>query len=175
MREDVQQESEGPWFIHIHGQGDGRTLKTVQSERMVPLHPALIDEGFLRHVHDLPTGSPLFPDLKPDTFGTLKGTATRKHGHWVRHTVGITDKTKDPAHAWRHRFEDQARRAGVPQNVTDGLLGHLNAANESEGYGRGFRFMPDATASYVAKMAAPLSGVPEGAPSIDTGVAPASP
>jgi hypothetical protein len=49
----------------------------------------------------------------------------------------------------------------VPQNVTDGLLGHLNAANESEGYGRGFRFMPDATAPWVAKMASPMSGPPE--------------
>jgi hypothetical protein len=122
----------------------------------VPLHPALIAEGFFRHVQDLPPGSPLFPDLKPDKFGTLKGTATKKHGYWVRHTVGITDKTKDPAHAWRHRFEDEARRAGIPQNMTDGLMGHLNAANESDGYGRGFRFMPDTTAPWVAKMARPL-------------------
>jgi hypothetical protein len=37
-------------------------------------------------------------------------------------------------------------------------MGHLNAANESESYGRGFRFMPDATASYVEKMASPLKG-----------------
>jgi hypothetical protein len=35
-------------------------------------------------------------------------------------------------------------------------MGHLNAANESEGYGRGFRFMPDATTPYVATMASPL-------------------
>jgi hypothetical protein len=74
----------------------------------------------------------------------------------VRNTVKITDKAKDPAHAWRHRFEDQARRAGLPQNVTDALLGHLNPMNESEGYGRGFRFMPDVTASWVAKMTDPL-------------------
>jgi hypothetical protein len=122
---------------------------------MVPLHPALIAEGFLAHVQALPPGSPLFPDLTPDKFGMLTGTATKKHGYWVRRRVGITDETKDPAHAWRHRFEDQARRAGVPQNVTDGLLGHLNAANEADGYGRGFRFMPDVTADWVAKMAAP--------------------
>jgi hypothetical protein len=54
---------------------------------MVPLHRALIDEGFLRHVERLPAGSPLFPDLQPDTFGTLKGTATKKHGRWVRKVV----------------------------------------------------------------------------------------
>jgi integrase len=125
---------------------------------MIPLHPALIAEGFLRYVEALPVGASLFGDLRPDTFGTLKGTATKKHGRWVRRTVGIVDKTKDPAHAWRHRFEDQARRAGVPQNVTDALLGHFNPMNESESYGRGFRFMPDATAQWVDRMASPMPG-----------------
>jgi integrase len=157
VREDVQRESsDGPWSLHIHADGPARTLKTVQSERKVPIHPALAAEGFLDYVKSLPAGSPLFPDFPLDQFGMRTGTATKTHGRWVRRTVGITDKTKDPAHAWRHRFEDQARRAGVPQNVTDGLMGHLNAANESEGYGRGFRFMPDATAPWVATMASPL-------------------
>jgi integrase len=136
-KEDIQREgAAGPWFIHLHAEGEGRTLKTVHSERMVPIHSALIEEGLLRHVASLPAGSPLFSDLHPDKFGTLKGTATKKHGRWVRKVVGITDQRKDPAHAWRHRFEDQARRAGLPQNVTDALLGHLNPMNESEGYGR---------------------------------------
>jgi integrase len=142
--------------LHIHADGKDRTLKTPHSERMVPLHPALIAEGFLDYVASLPVGSPLFPDVRPDKFGSRGGTLTKTHGYWVRRKVGITDKSKDPAHAWRHRFEDQARRAGVPQNVTDALLGHLNAMNESEGYGRGFRFMPDSTAAWVAKMAPPL-------------------
>jgi integrase len=97
VKEDVQREGVGPWFIHIHQQGEGRTLKTVHSERMVPLHSALIAEGLLRYVNTLPAGASLFPDLRPDKFGTLKGTATKKHGRWVRLTVGIIDKTKDPA------------------------------------------------------------------------------
>lgn len=67
----------------------------------------------------------------------------------------MTDRAKDPAHAWRDRMEDMARRADLPQNVTDVLLGRLNPMNESEGYGRGFRFMPDATAAWVAKIASP--------------------
>jgi hypothetical protein len=40
--------------------------------------------------------------------------------------------------------------------MTNGLMGHLNSANESDGVRRGFRFMPDTTASWVAKMASPL-------------------
>jgi len=140
---------------HRHRQRIARAQCAAHSECMVPLHPALIAEGFLQHAAELPAGSPLFPDLRPDGFGMLKGMATKKHGRWVRKVVGLTDKTKDPAQAWRHRFEDQARRAGVPQNVTDGLLGHLNPMNESEGYGRGFRFMPDVSAQWVERMKAP--------------------
>jgi len=156
-REDVQRHgADGTWYLRVHAEGDGRTLKTTHSERMIPLHPALIAEGFLAYVRALPPGSPLFPDVRPDKFGSRGGTATKVHGRWVRRTVGISDTAKDPAHAWRHRMEDQARRARVPQNVTDALLGHLNSMNESEGYGRGFRFMPDATAPWVAKLASPL-------------------
>lgn len=157
VREDVKRVGrDGPWYLHVHAEGAGRTLKTVHSERMIPLHPTLIAEGFLSYVQSLPAGSPLFPAVRLDKFGSRGGIATQVHGKWVRRVVGITDKSKDPAHAWRHRMEDQARRASVPQNVTDALLGHLNPMNESEGYGRGFRFMPDATAPWIAKLAAPI-------------------
>ena len=74
------------------------------------------------------------------------------HAQWVRKVGGITDKFRDPAHAYRHLFEDRARAAGVPQNVADALMGHLNAANEAEGYGRGFKFMPETTAEHVARL-----------------------
>ena len=159
IKKDVRREgADGPWVLSIHEDGDGRTLKTVHSERLVPLHSALIGEGFVRYVEALRAGSSLFPAIRPDKFGTRKGTATKAHGRWIRKTVGITDRLKDPAHGWRHHFEDAARRAGLPQAVTDGLLGHLNAQNESEGYGRGYRYMPDVTAPWVAKMVSPLAG-----------------
>ena len=158
-KEDVRREgTDGPWVLAIHEDGEGRTLKTAHSERLVPLHPTLIAEGLLGYVQALPAGSPLFPDVRPDIFGTRKGTATKAHGRWVRKTVGIVDRAKDPAHGWRHHFEDAARRAGLPQAVTDGLLGHMNGQNESEGYGRGYRYMPDVTAPWMAKMASPLTG-----------------
>ncbi len=142
----------GWWALHIHRKGPTRTLKTPQSQRFVPLHPALVAEGFMAYVASLPAGSPLFPTVGLDKFGSRRGRGSNLHAQWVRGTVKITEKFKDPAHAWRHLFEDRARRAGVPQNATDALLGHKNAANEAEGYGRGFKFMADATAPYVAKM-----------------------
>ena len=158
-KEDAQRhDGNGPWFLHVHRNGPGRTLKNAQSERMIPLHPALITEGFLDYVARLPAGSPLFPDLKPDKFGRRAGTATKKHGRWVRKTVGIADPRKDPAHAWRHRFKDACRRVkGMPREAIDALMGHKNPANEGESYGRGYRFMPEETAAWVAQIANPLA------------------
>ena len=143
----------GWWALHIHGNGPTRTIKTPQSQRYVPLHPSLIEEGFKAYVDALPDGAPLFPTVGLDKFGSRRGRGSNIHAQWVRRTVRITEEFKDPAHAWRHLFEDRARRAGVPQNATDALLGHKNAANEAEGYGRGFKFMPDTTAPYIASMA----------------------
>lgn len=147
----------GWWALHIHEDGPGRSLKTPQSRRYVPLHPALIREGFLAYVDSLPAGSPLFPDIPLDKFKTRRGKGSNIHAEWVRGVGAVTDKFKDPAHAWRHLFEDRARAAGVPQNVTDALMGHLNVANEAEGYGRGFKFMPETTAAFVQRMPSPLA------------------
>ena len=147
---------DGQWFIDIHARSVGRTLKTVHSARQVPLHPALISEGFLQYVQALPEGSPLFPDVPPDKFGKRVGNATKTHGRWVRGVLKSKDRGVDPAHGWRHWFRDACIRAGVPQPVIDAALGHKNTQNEGEGYGRGYRFMPDVTAAQLSRIVPPL-------------------
>jgi integrase len=53
------------------------SLKTEGSDRKIPLHPALIDEGFMGYVAELPKDGLLFPDIPPDRFGRRAGTATK--------------------------------------------------------------------------------------------------
>jgi hypothetical protein len=40
----------GHWFIHLHAEGEGRTLKAATSKSKVQIHLALIDGYLLRHV-----------------------------------------------------------------------------------------------------------------------------
>jgi integrase len=89
----------------------GKRLKNLGSVRKVPLHHAILDEGFLEYVQSLPEG-PLFPDLKPDRFGSPGGTATKRLGRWIR-ALRIEDPKKVPNHSWRHRFKDLCRGAGI--------------------------------------------------------------
>jgi integrase len=88
------------------------SLKTELSDRRIPLHPALIDEGFMRYVARLPKDGLLFPEIRPDRFGRRAGTATKRIGKWVRQTVGVIDRRFDPNHSWRHRFISECREAG---------------------------------------------------------------
>jgi integrase len=132
---DIKKE-DGVWIIDLHADDPGKSLKTVSSVRKVPLHPALIAEGFLDYVRSLTSNGPLFPDLTPDRFGRRGGNGTKLIGRWVR-SLGITDKRKAPNHSWRHRFKDACRAAGIAKDVHDALTGHA-AADEGSSYGLGF-------------------------------------
>lgn len=104
------------------------SLKTEESERKVPLHPALIEEGFVGYVDCLPIGGLLFPEIPPDRFGRRAGTATKWIGKWVRGTVGITDRRFDPSHSWRHRFISECREARIDEETRNALTGHSDGS-----------------------------------------------
>lgn len=102
----------GIWCSHIRIvlRDEGSSIKNEFSLRIMPLHPALVAEGFLEYVNSLPKDGPLFPGLKRDLFGSRAGTATKRLSRWLRKTVGITDRNIAPNHSFRHRFETIASR-----------------------------------------------------------------
>jgi integrase len=152
---DIRQQS-GVWILDIHDRAEGRSLKDGQPVRMVPLHPALIAEGFLTYAQSLPPAGPLFPDLTPGRFGKRSEMATKHLGRWTRNKVGITDPAKVAGHSWRHRMKDLLRFARVPAEAADAFLGHNNPMNAGANYGRGWRGWPDELAKEVAKIASPV-------------------
>ena len=118
-REDVV-EVDGVWCLRITAEAG--PLKTLSSERMVPVHSALIAEGFLAFVDGVPSG-PLFKALQPDKFGSRGGNGTKMTGRWVR-SLGIVDTRISPNHSWRHRMKTLARSHDVRPDIGDALVGH---------------------------------------------------
>ena len=98
------------------------SLKNAGSERLIPLHPAVIRAGFLDFVQSLKPGA-IFDGLRPDHFGNRGGTAGAIIGKWVR-GLGLVDKRLSPSHSWRHRFKTLCRVHEVPVDVADALTGH---------------------------------------------------
>jgi integrase len=110
-------------FIRIAPSTDkGHEIKTSASRRDVPLHRAVIAEGFLKFVAKA-KGEWLFGDLPPGRYGKRGDAASKRYGRWQRTEVGITDK-RAVAHSWRHRMEDLLRNVEAPDEVIDSIVGH---------------------------------------------------
>jgi integrase len=131
-REDIREEH-SIWYMHFTPEAG--PLKTAGSERSVPLHPALIDQGFLTFVESIKKG-PLFKDLPPDKFGSRGGNGTKILGRWVQ-SLGIDGKRISPNHSWRRRFKTLSRQYDLAEDISNAITGHA-PANVAAKYGGSF-------------------------------------
>jgi integrase len=160
--EDVSQ-IEGVTVLCIHDEGaedeDGvSSLKNEESRRIVPIHLALVAEGFLDFVNRLPARSPLFPDARSDALFGLRATnASKKVARCLKKELKITDPKITPNHSWRHWFIDARRQTGTSLEVCSALTGHRAKFDESAGYAGGTGSLVNTLAEAIAKVIPPIS------------------
>ncbi|MBR1231992.1 site-specific integrase [Bradyrhizobium sp. AUGA SZCCT0182] len=128
-REDVV-EIEGVWCLKV--MPEAGSVKTSGSERIIPLHPALVASGFLEFALKRPAG-PIFSGLTPDKFGKRGGNGTKVIGRFVRQ-LGIVDPRISPSHSWRHRIKTLGRRHGLAQDILEAITGH-GSRSVADAYG----------------------------------------
>ena len=122
-------EIDGIPVMKIAPAADGGTIKNVGSERDVPIHPAIIERGFLDFV-GTKGGGPLFyrgtPRKQPINGRPPKHASKGVANHlasWIREQ-GFRDPRKDPSHALRHWFKSKCLALGVQDSVVDAIQGH---------------------------------------------------
>lgn len=119
--------------IRIAPAEDGGTIKNAGSERDVPLHPAIIDRGFLEFVKTRPNGGPLFyggqnaasRPRKSDTSGHASDGPINRVREWIRES-GFTDRRKAPSHAFRHWFKTKCADLDIADSIADAIQGHTD-------------------------------------------------
>ncbi|MCZ0736526.1 tyrosine-type recombinase/integrase [Phreatobacter sp. AB_2022a] len=139
-REDVVKRDD-IWCIRISRQAG--PVKTAASERIVPLHPLILERGFIDFA--LSAGRDrLFINRTRDDFildgkvtsPTVAGpynpgrTTRNRLTEWI-HSLGLDigrSAGKDPSHAWRHWFKEKAFEVGIPEKITDAIVGHAQAS-----------------------------------------------
>jgi integrase len=128
VREDFF-DSEGHWFFEVSASGK-RSLKTANARRTIPVHRALLKEGFREFVETIPRGR------------LFKSGADTSVQPWVRSgAVGVTRPEMSPNHGWRHLFEDLCRRYGLTDDARLYLVGH-STGGADQGYGRTRAMLP---------------------------------
>lgn len=160
---DIQQDPKSDvWFLDITDESAGhkdveKSVKTKTSRRKVPVHPQLVELGFLHYVEHLKKQGHtlLFPGFPPSV-----GRASPKAGEWFGvhlRSIGLRDDTPGARlvgmHAFRSTLLHQAAEFGVVN--AEAITGHTSNVT-SIGRIQGGQVEQDAT-SVVKKYRGELS------------------
>jgi integrase len=145
MREDVRHEA-GIWVIFVRpdrtdekpaGSRLGKRVKTRSSARIVPLHPFLIEMGFVEFVRG-GSSKALFEELSRDNkYGAASAGFTQWFGRF-RRAVGCGERFKD-FHSLRHNYIDCAINSGIDPSIVEELDGHRPAGQTRGRYHKGYK------------------------------------
>lgn len=113
-------------------QGQGKSIKSDKSIRLVPIHARVIDLGFLFYVETI-KGKKLFPLLEPDAQGRWSGSYSKWFGQY-RRSLGLGERFKD-FHSLRHTWKTYARGAKLPEEIHDEISGH-DSGSVGRAYGK---------------------------------------
>ena len=141
---------DGVWAIDINEEDEDQTVKTGAGIRIIPLHPRLIELGFLDYVEDVRQyGGTIFPYMTPDRFNHYGKTPGRRFGKYLD-SLGITDKKK-VFHSFRSTSNDRLKQNGVPEEDRCQFIGHEHDTVNSKTYTKefGVKYLRDNVAIHL--------------------------
>ncbi|MEH6521100.1 DUF6538 domain-containing protein [Sulfitobacter sp.] len=128
-KEDIRKE-EGQWIVRITP--DAGTVKSG-GYRDVPLHPQVIEEGFVTFLENSKAGPLFHTATDPAKYEQFARTTAEKLSKWLR-TANLVPEDVQPSHGWRHRFKTLCREYGIPDGTYDAIQGH-SGKTASANYG----------------------------------------
>lgn len=134
-------------FFVTEGPSDadnGKRLKTAASERFIPIHPQLVEIGFLSFVEQRRAAGAvrLFSELQKSSTGYYSDPFSKWFRRFLERAGAAREKTC--FHSFRHCYRDALREARIEHEVAL-ALGGWSSGNGGEGvetaaaYGRGYR------------------------------------
>lgn len=127
--------------INISNAEPGQTVKSAAAVRQIPIHPILVNIGFLDYVKDVATlygpRSMLFPYLRPGNVNGFSDVPSEAFGRYRKH-CGIT-RQRVVFHSFRKNANNTLKQNGVSEEIRCQLLGQeydsVNSRVYSEGLG----------------------------------------
>lgn len=113
---------------------DDKRIKNESSERFVPLHPQLIEAGFMSYVAERRDAGGLRLFMRPNL--ELREDYAHALSKWFGRfmdSIGLTSRAL-VFHGFRHGFRNACRHAQIPQETAE-ALGGWASINQSAKYG----------------------------------------
>lgn len=118
---------------------DAGSLKTVNAERIVPVHSELIRLGLLEYrtsISSLKDTDRLWSNLKPNSYSKFSSAYTKRFGR-LKRRFGIVDPQLT-FHSLRHTFVNELKQQGVSEHIIAQLIGHANSSITMGRYGKDY-------------------------------------
>lgn len=125
---------DGLWSISINDY-DYKHLKSPAAKRVIPIHPQLIELGFIDYWMDAKEidATLLFPYLVPDSYGDYSGTPGDRFGKYLD-LLQIIHRYKT-FHSFRKTVNVMLQHKNVTEEVRCGFIGHEYETTNSTVYG----------------------------------------
>lgn len=119
-------ELDGVPCFNFTDEGEGQSLKSEPSKRVVPIHPELIRLGFLEHVQTLVKAneSQLFPRGKIDAINGRGNWITKAFGNYLKKAGGQWPPAKRGFHSLRKSVIQELQGKGVASEMRAQIVGH---------------------------------------------------
>ncbi len=142
---DIQRLDGVDCFFVTEGPSDtdtGKRLKTAASERLIPVHPTLIEIGFMTFVEQRRAAGAvrLFSELQRSSTGYYSDPFSKWFRRFLERAGAAREKTC--FHSFRHCYRDALREARIDHEVALALGGWSSAGSNdtaSSSYGRGYQ------------------------------------
>ena len=128
----------GIWCIDVVPD-DGKSVKTPSSKRIIPIHPLLLELGFLDYVDAQKRAGKwdLFPGLRPE-----KATRAGENlGEWFSRYLEYIGMKRERLsfHSFRHTFDTHLFNREAPDVRVSELMGHAQHGQTRNRYYKGAR------------------------------------
>ncbi len=112
------------WFMFVED-SENTKVKTESSIRKVPLHPQLVELGFIDYVGNLrkKKKTRVFWELREDRDG-FASKVSRHYNEKFLPAIGVWEKHKKVLYCTRHTFINKLYSEKVDENVIKTLVGH---------------------------------------------------
>ena len=115
------------------------SIKSASAERLVPVHPWLIEKGFLRDVwrpDKAPSNERIWSSLRKTKLGRYSNALCKWFSRYKR--MKGFDDPKLCFHSLRHTFINEAKQRELPEPIIRQLVGHREASITLGRYGKDY-------------------------------------
>ena len=141
--EDVRLDK-GVWYLNLTDERKDQHLKNPQSRRRIPIHPQILDLGFLEYINSIREASNKTEEYPGRVFYQLHYSPKNHYiqaisqwfGRYLK-SVGIDSRSK-VFHSYRHNVKQAMRDADIPQEFQNALAGWSGKDTGERVYGGNF-------------------------------------